>query len=68
MYFPQNDRRAYLERNVPLYNAVIKLNDVIGRDEKVMITNRHLAYHLTKPYFVGHRYDQALVDLRETFF
>ena len=66
--FSAEDRQAYLERNVPFYNAVIKLNNVIGRDEKVMITSRHLAYHLTKPYFVGHRYDQALVDLRETSF
>ena len=63
--YSAEDRHAYLERSVPLFHAVTKLNNMIGSDEKVMITNRHLVYHLTKPYFMGHRYNQALVDFRE---
>ena len=64
IYFPPKIV-VHIRTGVPLFNAVTKLNNIIGSDEKVMITNRHLVYHLIKPYFVGHRYNQALVDFEK---
>lgn len=58
------DRTAYLERSISLYNIVPWLNANLTANDRLLTDQRQLLYHLDAPYFFGHPLHQARIDLR----
>ncbi|OAN55026.1 hypothetical protein [Magnetospirillum moscoviense] len=59
-------REDFLERAVAGYPLARWLNGHLGRDDKVMLSERQLSYHLNVPYYIASEILQARIDMRRS--
>jgi hypothetical protein len=59
-----DDREAFLSRNVLVYDVVPWINTNLGPEDRLFLSNRQILYYLKVPYFYGSPNVQARVELR----
>jgi hypothetical protein len=59
-------REAFLGRTVAGYPLALWLNRHLGPDDKVMLSERQLSYHLTVKHYIASEILQASIDMRRS--
>jgi hypothetical protein len=59
-----DNRQAFLSRNVIFYDVVPWINANLGPEDRLFLSDRQILYYLKVPYFYGSPHVQARVELR----
>ena len=59
-------RSQFIARNVPLSSPVGWINKNLNQENRIFIDTRYLIYLIKVPYFYGHKFHQAQINILES--